>query len=171
MPRYVAFLRGVGPMNARMPELKRCFESSGFTSVRTILSSGNVAFDARAAKPAALERKAEAAMQSVLGRAFGTIVRPSDFLRELVEVDPFAGLEMPAGAKRVVTFLRRPAEQPLALPIEQEGARILRMTDSEVFTAYVPQPKSPAFMVLLERTFGRDVTTRSWDTVKKCATA
>ena len=40
--RYVAFLRGVSPMNARMPELKACFEAAGFSGVRTLLSSGNM---------------------------------------------------------------------------------------------------------------------------------
>ena len=45
MPRFVAFLRGVGPMNARMADFKRCFEGASFTNVRTILSSGNVASD------------------------------------------------------------------------------------------------------------------------------
>jgi uncharacterized protein (DUF1697 family) len=40
MAQYVAFLRGVSPMNLKMPDLKRCFESAGFTSVRTLLSSG-----------------------------------------------------------------------------------------------------------------------------------
>jgi uncharacterized protein (DUF1697 family) len=48
MPRYVAFLRGVSPMNAKMAELKRCFEGAGYTDVKTVLSSGNVVFDVRA---------------------------------------------------------------------------------------------------------------------------
>jgi uncharacterized protein (DUF1697 family) len=56
MPRYLAFLRGVSPMNAKMSELKRCFEAAGFTDVKTVLASGNVAFNARAASEAALER-------------------------------------------------------------------------------------------------------------------
>ena len=47
MPRYVAFLRGVSPMNAKMAELKRCFEHAGFEEVKTVLSSGNVVFTAR----------------------------------------------------------------------------------------------------------------------------
>jgi len=46
MPRFVAFLRGVSPLNARMPELKSSFEAAGFRNVRTVLSSGNVVFDA-----------------------------------------------------------------------------------------------------------------------------
>ena len=44
--RYAAFLRGVSPMNAKMPELKRAFEAAGFGDVKTLLSSGNVVFDA-----------------------------------------------------------------------------------------------------------------------------
>ena len=44
MPRHVALLRGVSPVDAKMPELKRRFEAAGFSNVRTILSSGNVAF-------------------------------------------------------------------------------------------------------------------------------
>ena len=34
MPRYVAFLRGVSPMNARMADLRRCFEVAGFGNVK-----------------------------------------------------------------------------------------------------------------------------------------
>ena len=41
MPRYAAFLRGVTPMNAKMPALKTAFEAAGFTDVRTRLSVGN----------------------------------------------------------------------------------------------------------------------------------
>ncbi len=171
MTRYVAFLRGVSPMNARMPELKRAFESAGFTDVRTLLSSGNVAFTARSAAPATLERKAEKAMQAELGRSFATVVRSSQFLQGLIESDPFAKLTLPPAAKRVVTLLRRPAAARLALPIERDGARILAMTDAEVFTAYVASDKGPVFMTLLERTFGTDITTRTWDTLKKCAQA
>ena len=146
LPRYIALLRGVSPMNAKMPELRRCFERAGFTDVQTLLSSGNVAFSARAASPAALERKAEAAMASAL--------------RQLLESDPFRAFRLPAKAKRVVP-----------LPIELEGARVLAVKGSEVFTAYVPGPRGPVFMALIEKTFGRDVTTRTWDTVRKCAEA
>lgn len=62
MPRYVAFLRGVSPMNARMPALKACFEAAAFTEVRTVLSSGNVVFNARSSSLATLERRVERAM-------------------------------------------------------------------------------------------------------------
>jgi len=171
MPRYVAFLRGVSPMNAKMPELKRCFESAGFANVRTLLSSGNVVFDARTATEAALERRAEAAMQASLGRSFYTIVRKTEALRALLESDPFAPFALPPRAKRVVSFVRQPKETTLELPILSDGDGILSVIGREVFSAYVPGEKGPVFMGLIEKTFGTDITTRTWDTVRKCSTA
>jgi uncharacterized protein (DUF1697 family) len=171
MPRYVAFLRGVSPMNCRMPELARAFEAAGFTAVRTLLSSGNVAFDAKAASTATLAKRCEDAMTKGLGRSFGTIVRSSKYLQDLLASDPYRGAKLPANAKAVVTFLREtPGEAP-TLPIERDGARVLKIVGTEVFTYYTPSDKGPVFMKLLERTFGKDITTRTLDTVRKCAAA
>jgi uncharacterized protein (DUF1697 family) len=171
MPRNLAFLRGVSPMNAKMSELKRCFEAASFTDVKTVLASGNVAFDARTASEAALERRIEAAMAKHLDRSFHTIVRPADALRALIEANPYAVFDLPADAKRVVTFLRDPPTAKLSLPIELDGAGILAMHGREVFSAYVPNPRGPVFMTLIEKTFGTNVTTRTWDTVRKCVAA
>jgi uncharacterized protein (DUF1697 family) len=171
MPRYVAFLRGISPMNAKMPDLKRSFEAAGFNDVKTVLSSGNVVFSARSAAAVTLERKAEKAMEKELGRTFLTIVRPASALSELLEADPYAAFRLPANAKRVVTFLREPHEAKFDLPLETDGARIVAMDGHEVFTAYVPSPRGPVFMTLIEKTFGTDVTTRTWDTIKKCVAA
>jgi uncharacterized protein (DUF1697 family) len=158
-------------MNAKMPELRRCFEAAGFTDVKTVLSSGNVVFGARAASEAALERRAENAMEEQLDRTFYTIVRPVNVLRELLDADPYAAFRLPANAKRVVTFLRERHRTKLSLPLEVDGARILAMIGREIFTAYVPSPRGPVFMTLIEKTFGANVTTRTWDTVRKCAAA
>ena len=170
MVRYVAFLRAVSPMNAKMPELKKCFEAAGFSDVRTVLSSGNVVFSSRAASEAALERRAEAAMKKRLGKPFYTIVRSSEALNALLKTDPFARFRLPKNAKCIVTFVRKPYPAKLKLPIELHGARILAMRGGEIFTSYVPSPRGPVFMTLIDRTFGKNVTTRTWDTVRKCAT-
>jgi len=37
----------------------------------------------------------------------------------------------------------------------------------EVFSTYVPSPRGPVFMTLIEKTFGHAVTTCTWDTVEK----
>jgi uncharacterized protein (DUF1697 family) len=166
MPRYAAFLRGVMPTNCRMPELKRAFEGAGFRNVATVLASGNVVFDASAAPVAALERKAEAAMQKTLGRTFMAFVRPIGALEKMLASDPYKGVRLDGTAKRIVTFIReRPAK--LELPIDRELTRILRVDDGIAFSAYMPNPKGPVFMVLLKKTFGEDQTTRTWLTIEK----
>ena len=171
MPRYIALLRGVSPMNCKMAELKAAFESAGFTNVRTLLSSGNVAFDARSSAESTLERKAEAAMQAALGRSFYTIVRSSQDLQALLAEDPYSALGVPAATKRVVSFMRQAPQPKVALPVGIDGADILCVHGREVLSAYVPSADGPVFMRLIEKTFGKDITTRTWDTVRKCAAA
>lgn len=167
MPRYAAFLRGVMPTNAKMPDLKQAFEAAGFTDVSTLLSSGNLVFTASSASEAALQRKAEAAMTGRLGRAFLTIVRPVDALREMLASDPYRAFRLPGEAKRIVTFLRERPASKLTLPVELDGARILAVDGKSVFSAYVPSPKGPVFMKLIDKTFGSEQTTRTWQTVTK----
>jgi len=169
MPAYAAFLRGVMHMNCKMPDLRRAFEAAGFTNVRTLLASGNVLFDARTSSEDSLQRKAEAAMTKHLGRSFLTIVRPVEELRGLLESDPYQPFRLKPEAKRIVTFLREQPAAKLAVPIELHGARILAVKGREVFSAYEPTPKGPVFMSLIEKAFGKDQTTRTWDTVAKAA--
>jgi uncharacterized protein (DUF1697 family) len=158
-------------MNCKMPELKECFQAAGFEDVRTVLSSGNAVFTTRESEWSALEQTAEQAMLAAWGHAFPTIIRPAAYLADLVARDPFGEFHLPPAAKRVVTFLRHPGNQDVQLPVERDGARILKMEAAEVFTAYEPSPEGPVFMTLLERTFGKDITTRTLDTVRKCAAA
>jgi uncharacterized protein (DUF1697 family) len=155
------------PMNAKMAELRRAFEEAGFDEVRTVLGSGNVVFGARAASDATLERRAEQAMERCLGRTFMTIVRSVEELQALLAADPFASYRLPAGSKRIVTFLRAEPKRPLPSLPEKDGARILHVRGREIFTTYVPGKGGPVFMTLIERTFGAQLTTRTWDTVKK----
>jgi uncharacterized protein (DUF1697 family) len=156
-------------MNAKMPELKKAFEAAGFDDVKTVLSSGNVVFGARAASDASLALKAEVAMKKHLGHSFLAIVRPVGALREILASDPYRAFRLSPRAKRVVTFLRGDPGKKIELPIELDGARILCAQGSEVFSAYLPGPRGPVFMTLIEKTFGKEVTTRTWETVKKVA--
>ena len=171
MPRYAAFLRGVMPTNARMPEIRKAFEAAGFSNVKTVLGSGNVVFDARATSTAALERKAQAAMRASLGREFVTFVRAIDALREMLASDPYAGSRLARDAKRIVTFVRSAPRSELVLPIERDGARIVRFQGGAVFSAYEPTPKGPVFMAIIERAFGKEQTTRTWQTLQKVVAA
>jgi uncharacterized protein (DUF1697 family) len=171
MPRYVAFLRGVSPVNAKMVDLKACFEKMGFTEVRTVLSSGNVVFTGAKKQESTLAKIIESGMTEYLPRSFPVIVRTADHLLALLKTDPYADVHISPKAKRVVTFLNKPHKEELSLPIEFDGAKIINMKGCEVFTVYVRNERGPIFMALIEKTFGKNVTTRTWDTIKKCAMA
>ncbi len=171
MPRtsYAAFLRGVTPMNVKMAELKKCLEKAGFTEVRTLLASGNIVFSSETTSPSVLEGRIEATMQKHLDRTFFTIVRPVARLRALLASNPYTTFKLPTGAKRVVTLLRKKPGAKLALPPELDGARILCVHGYEAFSVYLPTPRGPVFMRLIEKTFGEEITTRTWDTLVKVA--
>jgi uncharacterized protein (DUF1697 family) len=171
MSRYIALLRGVSPSNAKMADLKVCFEQLGFTDVRTILSSGNVAFNTTEKNESNLITAIEAGMTKHLARSFPVILRSTDYLTAMLNTDPYSVVPLLPNEKRVVTFLNQTHKERLIFPIELDGARILAMKGREVFTVYVAHERGPIFMTLIEKTFGKAVTTRTWDTIKKCAVA
>jgi uncharacterized protein (DUF1697 family) len=155
MTSYAAFLRGVSPMNAKMPELARAYEKAGFEAVATIASSGNVVFRAKGTL-SAIEKRAAAATK------FGTFIRPIAELEALLASDPWTKLRVPHEAKRLVTFLReRPT--PPKLPLTHGNFTIYAAQGREVLSAYIREPGNATFMTILERTFGKDVTSRTWD--------
>ena len=70
-----------------------------------------------------------------------------------------------------MTFLRAPAEPRVQLPLARDLASVFVRIGGEVYSAYLPTARGPVFMVLIERAFGSAVTTRTWQTVQRCAAA
>ncbi|MGO8849399.1 DUF1697 domain-containing protein [Mycobacterium sp.] len=91
MTRYAAFLRGVnvGGINPKMAEVADALVGAGFTNVRTILASGNVLLESSAG-PAAVRKKAEAALRGRFGYDAWVLVYDVDTVRGLVQAYPFA---------------------------------------------------------------------------------
>lgn len=131
----------------------------------------HVAFDSAESDEELPERRAEAAMQEVLGRSFWTTVRTSAYVSELLASDPFSAYPMPDRVKRVVSFLREPCQPRVDLPLVQDGAIVLSLVGREAFTVYVRSDKGPVFMKLIEMAFGAELTTRTWETLAKCVKA
>ena len=96
-------------------------------------------------------------------------MRSIEDLNTLLASDPYRGAGVPREAKRIVTFLRSPPAKKLQLPIEREGATLVRIDGLHLFSAYVPIANSPVFMTLIEKALGKEQTTRTWQTVEKVA--
>lgn len=171
--RYAALLRGIAPSfpNMSNAHLRGVFEGLGFTAVASVLSSGNILFSTDAADVPALEARIQRALQDELGIPGGTIVRSHPELRALVDSDPFPGLEHGRGSYLTATFLKDSATGPVRLPEPEPWARIVRFDPgARAFLAMMQttEPnRAPRFMARLDRTYGKDITTRSWLTVQR----
>jgi uncharacterized protein (DUF1697 family) len=174
MISYVAFLRGInvgGNRRIKMEDLRKAFELLGFQHVRTLLAAGNVVFETPEANVIALGQKIEAKLAEVFGYDIGVILRTLDDIREIAGADPFKGITVTPDTRLYVTFLKEKPESALKIPYEspQKDFRILRVTTGEVFSILTLSPNSRSVdaMNVLEKEFGRRITTRNWNTVVK----
>jgi uncharacterized protein (DUF1697 family) len=170
--KYVALLRGIAPTNPNMrnAKLREVLEGLGFENVETVISSGNVLFDADSKDAAAIEARIEAAWPEQLGFESTTIVRTRAQLEKLVAEDPFAGLEDTPDQRLQATFLKHEPGQELDLPHSAPGGdyAIVAIEDRVVCsTIDLSGARTPDLMRWLEKTFGKQITTRTWKTVHR----
>ncbi|MEV0341281.1 DUF1697 domain-containing protein [Nocardia sp. NPDC050713] len=172
MNRYAALLRGIMPTNPNMrnEKLRAVFEGLGFEKVATILSSGNVVFRCADTDAAALEDRIQEALNRELGIPGGTIVRSYEELRELLDRDPFEGLTHERGSYLTVTFFK---DQSPKVEHPDTGDALTRIigydAEARAFLTVIDNstPKTPDFMAWLDKTYGKDITTRTWLTVQR----
>lgn len=170
MVDYVAFLRGinVGGVIVKMDRLKKSFEALGFAEVKTLLASGNVLFTATAASESTLVSKIEKKLAADFGRDIGVLVRKIEELRRLAEAAPFAGIRITPQTRLFVTFHSEKNKSSLKIPYEtpDKNCRIIRANDREVCSVLTSY-RTVDLMSMLEKEFGRKITTRNWNTINK----
>jgi uncharacterized protein (DUF1697 family) len=170
--KYAALLRGIGPGNPKMrnENLRRVLEELGFENVQSVISSGNLLFEADKAKASDLEDAIEAAWPEKLGFESTTIVRSHAQLLRLVAGNPFGDRPDDESSRLQTTFLKTKPRKKLDLPhSSDEGdyeivAIVARTICS---TVDLSGPGTPELMRWLERTFGREMTTRTWKSVNR----
>src|SRR5579862_9205844 len=112
--KYVALLRGInvgGNKKVPMVELKKVFEDSGFSDVRTLLNSGNVVFSSTEKDVRVLTDKIEIRLEKEFTFHISVIVRTSDAIQSLVESDPFESIIVTSETRLYVTFF---SEKPVS---------------------------------------------------------
>ncbi|MGO1974642.1 MAG: DUF1697 domain-containing protein [Propionibacteriaceae bacterium] len=170
MAGYVAFLRGIGPLNPNMrnANLRRVFGDLGFRSAQTVISSGNVVFDSDTSDIQTLQSQLEEAWPTRLGFASTTIIWSADQLRRLVEADPFEGLVHGPESYLLVTFCQEPPTEqaPLPEPPATGVYRLVGLVEGTLCTVTdTTATKSPDVMAWMERHYGRRISSRTWKTV------
>ncbi len=191
---FVAFLRGInvgGNTMIKMAELKKSFEDLGFENVKTLLASGNVLFQSSQTDSNNLTQKIEEELEKVFGLKITVILRTGDEIRSLVDMDPFKNIVVTPQTRLHVTFIRdtpthsassgslpQAAKSSLTIPYLPAGKagessekdfRILRAVGNNICSVVEVSSTrgTPELMKLLEKEFGKKITTRTWNTVTK----
>lgn len=174
--RYVALLRGInvgGNKKVPMADLKKLLEKSGYLNVKTLLASGNVLLETQETSVLALRKKLESLLEQKFGFTVPVIIRTLDQIRAIIQLDPFKKISVRPETRLYVTFLSEKPKTSLRIPYEspEKDCRILQVADGEVFSVFTVTKDygSTDGMKIIEREFGKNVTTRNWNTVMKLA--
>lgn len=172
MTQYVAFLRGInvgGHHKVPMTDLRLELEKLNFKNVVTFLNSGNILFETTESD---LENKISAFLEKRFGFPVSVMIRKAETIVSLVKKDPFKLLEVTKEHRLYVTFLRKEADSNLSLPWGSLGNsfRIIGKEENIVFSVLdLSEAKTTKAMEVLEKFYGKDITTRNWNTIERIA--
>src|SRR5690349_15822170 len=126
--KYCAFLRGINlgqNRRVKMDVLAKIFEGMGFNSVKTVIASGNVVFEAKDQKSKTkneeqeiekrLVEKIEKGLDKDLGFQVSIFLRSIPELQDIVSAKPFKNLQEDENTKLYVAFVNKRVEIPETL--------------------------------------------------------
>lgn len=116
---YLALLRGINAGRARriaMADLRKLVADLGYTSVHSMLNSGNVVFRGRAGDQKQIALAVEEALVMRLGVAARVTVLERAELSQVIDGNPLASLAVEP-ARLLVFILRRPRDAALVEPL------------------------------------------------------
>ena len=165
MKQYCVFLRGInvgGNNLIKMSDLKKSFESIGLKNVIPILASGNIIFEADSLLD--IKEKIEEKLMNEFGRNVNVIIRTKQEIEEIVKSNQFEKIKITPQIRLYITLLPKETEIPANLTL---GFKIVKSTKLEIFSVLDLDQKSTDMMTTLDKKFGKNITTRSWNTIQK----
>ncbi|WP_423128449.1 DUF1697 domain-containing protein [Gaoshiqia sp. Z1-71] len=171
--RQLALLRGInigGHHKVPMAELSRELEKIGFRNISTVLNSGNVIFDASSAPAEEVEDRIGTHLERVFGFPVPVMVRDDSDIFALTTDNPFQHVEGTKNTRFYLSFLKQAPSIRLNTPwfsddqsfciLEIRGKTVCSLLDLSV-------TQTPKGMDALEQLFGKNITTRSWNTIQR----
>jgi uncharacterized protein (DUF1697 family) len=169
-----AFLRGIGPGDPRKSNesLRRVFEQLGFDNVRSFISSGNILFESPQTATDQLEQMIEKGFRDQLGMEVPAFVRSRKEIEAFVARKPFGALEHKRETYLTVTLLRTGNRKQGRAVTGKRGDDVRVVSYDVAFRAVcavtdTTAAKTPDFMIWLERELGKDITTRTQNTLER----
>lgn len=171
--KHIALLRGInvgGHHKVPMAELRSELEKLGFSNIVTLLNSGNVIFEAT--ETTDFETKIEARLQKVFGFPIPVILRNFEEISAMIKSNPFENIEVTENTRLYISFLKNDPHNNLTLPYlsQDRSFQIIAVNGNTIFSVLdLSIGKTVKGMEDLERLFGKEITTRNWNTIIKLA--
>jgi uncharacterized protein (DUF1697 family) len=171
MAKFAAFLRGInvgGHKKVPMQDLKKAFEKIGFQNVKTLLNSGNVIFEGKKELISSIPKT----LEKTFGFSVESIIIPFDKIEKIVKSDPFKSIKITPKIRLYVTFLKDKTNSKLKIPYhaEDNSCLIIKLEDNFIFSVVDLEVKGTLdAMSFLENEFGKNITTRNYNTIVKLA--
>ena len=169
MTKFIAFLRGInvgGNKKVPMKDLVACFQNIGFSNIHTLLASGNVVFEGTDY----LLSKVEESLDKTFGFAINTLIFPFQLILDIIESQPFKDFEQTPNIIFYISFFKEISKPSINIPYstDDKSIQILKLSDNVIFWI-VDKEKSGTIegMKILEKQFGKQLTTRNFNTIKK----
>lgn len=173
MMTLIGFLRGInvgGRHKAPMEELRNKLKDVGCNNVKTLLNTGNFVFETKQASIQDLENKIEDYISESFGFSIPVIIRTREEILNLVDSNPFENIHLHKDIRCYVSFLKDPLKVKLDIPYFSidKTVKIISIKDTLVLSVLdLWTTNSSKGMNNLEKLFGKNMTTRNWNTIKK----
>ena len=168
---HAAFLRAVnvgGRGIVKMTDLQQAFTAAGAKNVRTVITSGNVVFDAPAALGVTRER-IQQRVKTLLGADPVIVFRTVPYLERLIEAAPFGALVNDRTVKLYVLFLagkpKRLPAFPITIPKEVIEVPGMYEQDALIVSRRKPNGMYGFPGLWTDKEIGVASTARNWNTV------
>ncbi|MDX9881998.1 MAG: DUF1697 domain-containing protein [Prolixibacteraceae bacterium] len=173
--RYVALLRGInvgGHHKLPMGELRSVMTKLGFENVVTLLNSGNVIFDAHRGCDGELEKIISVSLEKNFGFPVPVLLRTADDILDVIRDNPFGNIEITRDLRLYVSFLKHIPSVNVNIPwiSDDHSFRITELRGTAIFSILdLAVTQTTKGMEVLEQFFGKDITTRNLNTIKRIA--
>jgi uncharacterized protein (DUF1697 family) len=172
---HVALLRAInvgGRNRVSMSDLRALLTDLGLANIRSLLQTGNVVFDSRGARPAALEDLLERCAMDRLGLETVFLVRTGREWQELVAANPFPAEAKSDPAHLVVMPLKEAPDRGRVRELEAAiaGRERVRVDGRHLYIHYPDGiGRSRLTSAVIERRLGTVGTGRNWSTALRLA--
>jgi uncharacterized protein (DUF1697 family) len=107
----------------------------------------------------------------VLGHKVSVQIRSIDEIQKLADRAPFKKIKVTPETRLYITFLPEKPKSKLKIPYEspEKDFKILEVSDREICSVVTLSPGRGTLdmMGFVEKEFGKNITTRNWNTVGK----